>query len=174
MVERVAIVTGDASGIGKAVVEASAGNDYQVVSIDLIEGDHDQSLSSRIDHLQADLLQSSACSQVVRKTLERYGRADILMNKAGFQHVAPISDFLLATWNRMISQMLTVPFLLTRNVWPTMQARAWVRIINMASIHGVVASPCRRAYISAKHGLNGLTKCCALEDGDNGIMPSSI
>ena len=129
---------------------------------------------SKIDAFEADLLQSSVSLQVLRKTLERYGRADILMNKAGFQHVTPISDFLLATWNRMISLILTVPFLLTRNVWPTMQAQAWVRVINMASIHGGVASSCRNAYISAKHGLSGLTKCCALEGGDIGITPRSI
>ena len=129
---------------------------------------------SKIDAFEADLLQSSVCLQVLRKTLERFGRADILVNNAGFQLVAPISDFLVATWNRTISLILTVPVLLTRNVWPAMLAQAWVRVINMASIHGGVASSCRSAYISAKHGLNGLTKCCALEGGDIGITPRSI
>ena len=174
MSQRVAIVTGGASGIGKAIVEALARQDYGVVSADIQKGEFDPALSSRIENVTADLIERSACQHVVQETIQRHKRIDILVNNAGFQHVAPIEEFPEDTWNRMIALMLTAPFLLTRYVWPVMQTQRWGRVINIASIHGVVASPYKSAYISAKHGLIGLTKTTALEGGEYGITVNAI
>ena len=174
MSQRVALVTGGASGIGKAIVEALARQDFRVVSADLQTGDFDSTVSHNIDSISADLVEHSACERIVQETVKRYERIDVLVNNAGFQHVDPIADFPVDTWNRMIALMLTAPFLLTRYVWPVMQSQQWGRIINIASIHGVVASPYKSAYISAKHGLIGLTKCAALEGGEDGITVNAI
>ena len=174
MPQRVAIVTGGASGIGKAIVEALARQQYRVVSADIRPGAYDAAVSDQIESLIADLSQRSACQQVVQETFNRHGRIDVLVNNAGFQHVDPIEDFPEDTWDNMLALMLTAPFLLTRYVWPAMQSQRWGRIINIASIHGVVASPYKSAYISAKHGLIGLTKCTALEGGDYGITVNAI
>ena len=174
MPQRVAIVTGGASGIGKAIVEALARQQYRVISADIQPGAYDSAVSDHIENIVADLTQRSACQRVAEETLDRYGRIDVLVNNAGFQHVDPIEDFPEDTWDNMLALMLTAPFLLTRYVWPAMQSQRWGRIINIASIHGVVASPYKSAYISAKHGLIGLTKCTALEGGDFGITVNAI
>ena len=174
MAQRVAIVTGGASGIGKAIVEALARQGLLVVSADIQTGDYDSAVSGNIDSVNADLVERSACQQVVQETLKQHGRIDVLVNNAGFQHVDPIEDFPEDTWNTMLALMLTAPFLLTRYVWPVMQSQHWGRIVNIASIHGVVASPYKSAYIAAKHGLIGLTKCTALEGGEFGITVNAI
>ncbi len=174
MSQQVAIVTGGASGIGLAIVAALARQDYVVVSADVQAGTDDPALRSNIDSLMVDLTEQSACEHVVQETLKRHGRIDVLVNNAGFQHVDPLENFPEEKWNQMIALMLTAPFLLTRYVWPTMQAQKGGRVINMASIHGVVASPYKSAYIAAKHGLIGLTKCAALEGGCHGITVNAI
>jgi 3-hydroxybutyrate dehydrogenase len=97
-----------------------------------------------------------------------------LVNNAGFQHVSPIEEFPEDTWDKMIAVMLTAPFLLTRYAWPAMKAQRWGRVINIASVHGMVASPFKSAYISAKHGLLGLTRTAALEGGAHGITVNAI
>lgn len=98
----------------------------------------------------------------------------ILVNNAGFQHVSPIETFPEDMWDKMIAVMLTAPFLLTRYAWPAMQAQKWGRVINISSIHGLVASPDKVGYISAKHGLIGLTKTAGLEGGAHGITVNAI
>jgi len=99
---------------------------------------------------------------------------DILVNNAGFQHVSPLDEFPEDRWDEMIGVMLTAPFLLTRYAWPHMRERGWGRVVNMASIHGLVASPNKIGYISAKHGLLGLTRTAALEGGEHGITVNAI
>ncbi|ETN89155.1 3-hydroxybutyrate dehydrogenase [Thermus sp. NMX2.A1] len=99
---------------------------------------------------------------------------DILVNNAGFQHIDPVEEFPLETWQRMIQVMLTAPFQLIKALLPGMKAKGWGRILNIASIHGLVASPYKSAYISAKHGLLGLTKTVALEAGPYGITVNAI
>jgi 3-hydroxybutyrate dehydrogenase len=98
----------------------------------------------------------------------------ILVNNAGFQNVETIEAFPEDVWDRMQAVMLTAPFLLTKYVWPAMRGQRWGRIINLSSIHGLVASPNKVAYISAKHGLVGLTKTAALEGGAYGITANAI
>jgi 3-hydroxybutyrate dehydrogenase len=97
-----------------------------------------------------------------------------LVNNAGYQHVAPIEEFPEDQWERMLALMLTAPFLLTRYCWPAMKKQRWGRIVNIASIHALVASPYKAAYISAKHGLVGLTRTAALEGGELGITVNAI
>jgi len=99
---------------------------------------------------------------------------DILVNNAGFQHIDPVEAFPLETWQAMVQVMLTAPFQLIKALIPGMKAKGWGRIINVASVHGLVASPYKSAYISAKHGLVGLTRTVALETGPYGVTANAI
>nr|WP_290665150.1 3-hydroxybutyrate dehydrogenase [Ardenticatena sp.] len=173
--QRVAIVTGAASGIGLAIAEALAREGHQVVITD-IDAEAGQAVAKRVHGLfvHANLVERAACRRVVDETLAAYGRVDILVNNAGFQHIDPIEAFPEETWETMLAVMLTAPFLLTKYVWPSMKANGWGRIVNIASIHGLVASPFKSAYISAKHGLIGLTRTAALEGGAYGITVNAI
>ena len=175
MSQRTALVTGAASGIGLAVSQALAADGVQVVMADLnqtagqVEADKIGAL-----FVQADLSRQVDCRALVDAALARYGRVDILVNNAGIQHVAPIEEFPEEKWEFMIALMLTAPFRLTKYVWPGMKENNWGRIININSVHGLIASPFKSAYISAKHGMTGLTKTAALEGGKFGITVNSI
>ncbi len=175
MSERIAIVTGAASGIGKAIATALVQNGDSVVIAD-IDQEQGWATATEIDghFVQVDLLQPAACRRLVDETIDRYNRVDILVNNAGFQHIDPIDQFPLEVWENMLAVMLTAPFLLTKYVWSSMQANAWGRIINIASIHGRVASPFKSGYVTAKHGLIGLTRTAALEGGQHGITVNAI
>ena len=175
MSDRVAIVTGGASGIGRAICEALAAHDYRVVIADIDES-AGQALAEQLNarFVRADLSDSAQCTALVAESIEHYGRIDVLVNNGGFQHVSPIEDFPEEKWNAMISVMLTAPFLLTKAVWPYMKAQGGGRIINMASVHSQIASLYKVAYISAKHGLMGLTRTAALEGGPEGITVNAI
>lgn len=175
MDRRVALVTGAASGIGKATAEALTEQGYCVAVVD-VDAKQGQAVSDAVDghFVHADLKSGAHCRRVVDEVLGQYGTIHILVNNAGLQHVAPIEEFLAETWNTLISVMLTAPFLLTKYVWPTMKAQGWGRVINMGSIHSLVASPFKAAYVSAKHGLLGLTRTAALEGGPYGITVNAI
>ena len=175
MSERVAIVTGGASGIGRAVAEALAGGGDKVVIADLNETEGKGVANTIGGHfVKVDLSQRAGCKQLVDETLDQYGGVHILINNAGFQHIDPIEVFPEDTWDKMLAVMLTAPFLLTKYVWGAMKAHGWGRIVNVSSIHGRVASPFKSAYITAKHGLIGLTRTAALEGGENGITVNAI
>lgn len=175
MNSRVAMVTGGASGIGRAIAEALAEQGDQVVIVDL-NREAGESVAARLgaEFLAADLSEGGACRRVVDAALAKHGVVDILVNNAGFQHIDPVEDFPEDVWNRMLGTMLRAPFLLTKYVWSPMKNRGWGRVVNMASIHGMVASPFKSAYVSAKHGLIGLTRTTALEGGPHGITVNAI
>ena len=172
---KVAIVTGGASGIGLACAERLAADGMKVVIADVNEktgSEHAKRLGG--DFVLADLTKREGCKQLVDAALKKHGTVHVLVNNAGYQHVSPIEDFPEDQWERMIFLMLTAPFLLTRYCWPAMKKQKWGRIVNIGSIHALIASPFKAGYISAKHGLVGLTRTASLEGGEHGITVNAI
>jgi len=173
--DKVCIVTGAASGIGLAIAEMFATESAKVVMVDINEAqlkEHCARLGS--NYVVADLSKREDNKKVVEDAVKFYGTVDILVNVAGIQTVSPIEDFPEDKWDFMINLMLTSPFLLTRYSWPYMKENKWGRVVNLNSIHGLVASEFKSAYVSAKHGLAGLTKTAALEGGPLGITVNSV
>lgn len=173
--QQVALITGAASGIGLAAAEALAASGRKVVIAD-INAETGEAVAKRLNGLfvLADLSSAGGCRSLVDATLNHFGRCDILVNNAGIQHVAPIEEFPEEKWSFIINLMLTAPFLLSKYLWPGMRERGWGRIVNINSAHGLRASEFKAAYVSAKHGLSGLTKTAALEGGPQGITVNSI
>lgn len=172
---KICIVTGAASGIGLAVAEAFTNEGAKVVMADINEeGLKEQAKRINGDYKVTDLTKRKDCKDLVDYTLEKHSKVDVLVNVAGIQVVSPIEDFPEDKWDFIMSLMLTAPFLLTKYSWPSMQEQGWGRVINLNSIHGLVASEYKAAYVSAKHGLSGLTKTTALEGGKHGITVNSI
>lgn len=165
------LVTGAGSGIGLAIARAFAREGARVLVHDVRDASR---LAEELGgvYLQADLADPEGVGALGRRAAEM--GVDILVNNAGFQHIAPVEEFPLATWQKMLQVMLTAPFQLTRALLPGMKGRGWGRILNIASIHALVASPFKSAYISAKHGLVGLTRAVALEAGPFGITVNAI
>lgn len=172
---RVAIVTGAASGIGRAIATALTRAGHRTVIADR-NATAAAAVAAELDGLAVavDLAQGDACRDLVAQTVAHYGRVDILVNNAGYQHIAPIDEFPEHVWNHMLAVMLTAPFLLTQAVWPHMKAQRWGRIVNIGSIHSVRASPFKVGYITAKHGLLGLTRTAAREGGEFGITVNAL
>ena len=170
----VALITGGGSGIGKATAETFAKAGLQVIVNDV--DDRGQAVAEAVGgtFLSADLSDMTQVQQLAQSAIDLHGHIDILVNNAGFQHVAPVEQFPESIWVKMIHVMLIAPFQLTKYLVPDMKARGWGRIINISSIHGVVASPHETAYIAAKHGLLGPTKTVALEVAEHGITVNSI
>jgi 3-hydroxybutyrate dehydrogenase len=164
-----ALVTGAASGIGRAIAEDLSAHGACVLLADLNE----TSMAGALFQ-SADVTSREDCRALVDRATHEWGGVDILVNNAGVQHVAPVEEFPEDRWEELIRIMLIAPFLLTRYALPSMYAKNWGRIINMASIHGLVASPYKSAYVSAKHGLLGFTKTVALEAGDKGVTCNAI
>lgn len=172
--QRVVLVTGAASGIGRAIAYAFAGAGARVVVIDVLEaaGEVADEIEGRF--VRADLSDTAGIKEICKRVIELEGRVDILVNNAGLQHVAPVDEFPDEKWEGLIKILLVAPFHLTKQLVPGMKERGWGRIINISSIHGLVASPYKSAYVSAKHGLVGLTKSVALEVGEYGITVNAI
>lgn len=174
-----ALVTGGASGIGLAIARELAGGGADVVLSDVSEGALRDVASSipRAVAIAADL----SLREDVRALAKGAGAIDILVNNAGLQHVSPIDEFEEAKWDKLLDVMLTAPFLLIRALIPGMYARSWGRVLNVGSVHSLIASAYKSAYVSAKHGLVGLTKTVALEAAArsqgvtvNAICPSYV
>ena len=173
---RVALVTGGASGIGRAIARELATRGARVAVVDL-DGEAATTVAAELPGglaLACDVSDTDACESVVRQVHETLGSVDILVNDAGLQHVSPIETFPIERWRYLIDVMLVAPFVLTRAVLPGMRTRGWGRIINMGSIHSLIASPNKSAYTAAKHGILGLTRATALEAGPNGITVNAI
>lgn len=169
------IVTGGANGIGKSISKRLAEEGHSIVIADVNEDDG-LSVAKQVDGLfvHSDLTDRRACKKLIEVAYKEFGSVDILVNNAGFQHISPVAEFDEDKWEQMISLMLTAPFLLTKYAWPFMKSNKWGRVINMASVHAQVASLNKVGYISAKHGLIGLTKTAALEGGELGITVNAI
>jgi 3-hydroxybutyrate dehydrogenase len=174
--EKCALVTGAASGIGQAVAEGLGAQGVRVLVSDLDEKGA-RAVAERIPGAiaqRADVSSREDCRALVARAEQEWGRLDILVNNAGLQHVSPVEDFPEDKWEQLIRIMLVGPFLLTKYALPHMYARKWGRILNISSLHGVVASPYKSAYVSAKHGLMGLTKTVALEAADKGVTVNAL
>ncbi|MFC5788242.1 3-hydroxybutyrate dehydrogenase [Agromyces tardus] len=165
---RRAIVTGGASGIGLACAEALAGAGAHVTIADL-NGDAARGVAERLggDAWAVDLGDTAALA-------EHELDVDILVNNAGLQHVRPIEEFEPERFSLLLRVMLEAPFLLIRAALPGMYERGFGRVINVSSVHGLRASPYKAAYVSAKHGLEGLSKVTALEGGPHGVTSNCV
>jgi 3-hydroxybutyrate dehydrogenase len=160
---RRALVTGGASGIGAACARELAARGAHVTVADL-DGDGAQAVADEVggEAWVVDLSDTRALDGLALET-------DVLVNNAGIQRVNPIQDFVPDDFRLIHRIMLEAPFLLVRAALPGMYERGWGRVINVSSVHGLVASPFKSAYVSAKHGLEGLSKVTALEGGEHGV-----
>jgi 3-hydroxybutyrate dehydrogenase len=173
---RVALVTGGGSGIGAAIAAALTDDGARVAVAD-VAPDAAEAVASRLDGAiarRADVADAAECRDVVRSVLDETGRLDILVNNAGLQFVSPLVDFPEDRWEYLIRVMLVGPFHLTKAVLPGMLERRWGRIVNIGSVHSMVASPNKSAYIAAKHGLLGLTRATAVEAARSGVTVNLV
>ena len=166
---KAALVTGAASGIGRAVAERLETDGIDVLAVDL-RPDPDGPGTP----FEADLTEASSNEAAVNEALNRFGRLDVIVANAGIQHVSPIEEFPVDKWNTIVALLLTSPFLLARYSWPALKESGAGRFIAIASVHGLVASPYKAAYISAKHGVVGLCKTLALEGAGHGITANAV
>ncbi len=173
---RAAIVTGAASGIGTAIATDLAAQGARVLFADISveEGERVAADFSTGAFQRADIAKQSDCDALVARAVRDFGGVDILVNNAGLQHVAPVEEFPVETWERLVRVMLFGAFYLTRAALPHMYAKGWGRIVNIASVHGLVASPYKSAYVAAKHGLVGFTKAVALEAAEKGVTVNAV
>jgi len=162
-------VTGAASGIGRAVAGALVDAGAQVLAVDL-EPDPD----GPGEPFAADLTTRAGNRAAVERALAAFGGLDTIVANAGFQHVAPVAEFDEDRWDALLALLLTSPFLLARYGWDALAAGGRGRFIAVASAHGLVASPFKAGYVSAKHGVLGLVKTLALEGADQGITATAI
>ncbi len=167
---RSAIVTGAASGIGAAIAAQFERDGIDVLAVDL------EPVQSRSGNsFAADLTTREGNQGAVDAALERFGRLDIIVANAGFQHVAPIAEFPEDRWDALLALLLTSPFLLAKYGWPALlDAPDGGRFVVIASAHALAASPFKAGYVAAKHGVLGLVKTLALEGADHGLSATAI
>ncbi|HYY04008.1 MAG TPA: SDR family NAD(P)-dependent oxidoreductase [Gaiellaceae bacterium] len=156
---KVALVTGAASGIGRAIAGRLTTDSWNVHAVDVADG---------------DLTTRDANRAVVEAALERFGRLDAVVANAGFQHVAPVAEFPEERWDALVALLLTSPFLLAKYAWDALAASGDGRFLAVGSVHGLVASPFKAGYVAAKHGLLGLVKVLALEGAEVGISAAAL
>ncbi len=179
---KVAVVTGSTSGIGLGIARqlAAAGADLMIngfgepAAVEALRNELAATHGVRVAYHGADLSDAAQAAELVEDTARELGRVDVLVNNAGIQHVAPVHEFPVERWNAVLAINLSAVFLTTRAALPGMLGRKWGRIINIASVHGLVASLHKAAYVSAKHGVIGLTKTVALETAGTGITCNAI
>lgn len=171
---KTALVTGAASGIGKAIAERFAAEGARVIVNDVSAAGREVAESIGGAFILADLADADQTRALAEQAIRVHGGVDVLVNNAGVQHVSPIEAFPDEEWERMLRIMLTAPFLLTKRLLPGMAERGWGRIVNMSSVHGLIASPNKSAYIAAKHGVVGLTKAAAVEAGPRGVTVNAV
>ncbi|MBT9245138.1 3-hydroxybutyrate dehydrogenase [Gemmobacter fulvus] len=173
-----AVITGSNSGIGLGIAEELAKAGADVVINSFTDRDEDHALAARlaadygvtVRYIAADMSKGDDC----RALIEKAGGCDILVNNAGIQHVAPVDEFPVDKWNAIIAINLNSAFHTTAVALPGMRAKGWGRVVNIASAHGLTASPFKSAYIAAKHGVVGLSKTVALETAGQGITCNAV
>lgn len=179
---RAILVTGSTSGIGQAIAKkfATIGYDVALNSFESVAeaasciGEVEGAATARVAYFQADLADPAQSGALVGRVTETFGRLDVLVNNAGVQKVSPVEDLPPADWDRIRSISLDSAFHTIRSALPGMVRRGWGRIINIASAHGLRASPFKSAYVATKHGVVGLTKTVALETAEKGITANAI
>ncbi|MGH2777302.1 MAG: SDR family oxidoreductase [Actinomycetota bacterium] len=164
-----AIVTGAASGIGRAVGQRLTDEGWQVLAVDL-----QPDPAGPGDAHEADLTTREGNRSAIEDAVRRYGGIDAVIANAGFQHVSPVEDFDEDKWDALISVLLTSPFLLAKYAWGELKKSDAGRFVAIASAHALVASPFKAAYVSAKHGVMGLVKTLALEGAADGIRATAV
>lgn len=177
-----ALVTGSTSGIGLAIAKALAACGCNLVITGFGDAAQIQALTESLAkqhdiqaaYIPADAARPADIRSLIAASIQRFGAIDILINNVGIQHVAPLDEFPDEQWDRVIAVNLSAAFHATKAVLPSMKAKRWGRIINVASAHGLVASVGKGAYVAAKHGLVGLTKVVALENAPFGITANAV
>lgn len=178
---KVALVTGSTSGIGLAIARALAEKGASVILNGF--GDFESAKreasevargGARVGYHGADMSREHDVAAMMTYAAQEFGGVDVLVNNAGIQHVAKIEDFPVDKWNAILAINLTSAFHTTRLALPHMKAKNWGRIVNVASVHGLVASAEKSAYVAAKHGLVGLTKVTALETAKTGVTCNAL
>ncbi len=176
------IVTGSTSGIGLGIASALAAQGCNVmlngfgdaVQIERLRAGLAAEHKVTVLYSSADMSRPQEVAAMVDQVARRFGTVDVLVNNAGIQHVAAVEDFPVDKWDQILAVNLSSAFHATRIALPGMKARKWGRIINVASAHGLVASPFKSAYVAAKHGVVGLTKTVALETAGSGVTCNAI
>ena len=179
---KTAVITGSTSGIGQAIAEAFAREGASLMlngfgdnaAIEALRARLEKESGARAIYDAADMTRPAEIAAMIRRAAAELGAVDILVNNAGIQHVAPVDEFPEDKWDAIIAVNLSSAFHATKHAVPHMKKKRWGRIINMASAHGLVASPNKSAYIASKHGINGFTKAVALEVAEHGIRVNSI
>ncbi len=179
---KVALITGSTSGIGLGIATGLAARGCQVVlngfgdaaEIERIRAGLSEEHGVEVIYSGADMSKTEEIEKLAVTAQEQLGGLDIVVNNAGIQHVSPIEEFPPAKWDAILAINLSSAFHITRLAVPGMKAKSWGRIVNIASAHGLVASPFKAAYVAAKHGLVGLTKTVALEVAESGITCNAI
>jgi 3-hydroxybutyrate dehydrogenase len=175
---KTALVTGSTSGIGLGIAKALAAQGANIVLNGFGDAEGPKAeiaaLGVKVAYHGADMSKAGEIEDMMKFAAAQFGRVDILVNNAGIQHVARIEDFPTERWDAIVAINLTSAFHTTRLALPAMRAANWGRIINVASVHGLVASAEKSAYVAAKHGIVGLTKVTALENATTGVTCNAI
>jgi 3-hydroxybutyrate dehydrogenase len=175
---KTALVTGSTSGIGLGIAKALAEQGANIMMNGFGEKDaamaEVKAFGVEVDYHGADMSKPAEIEAMMQAAEKRFGAVDILVNNAGIQHVANVEDFPVDRWDAIIAINLSSAFHTTRLALPGMKQRNWGRIINLASVHGLVASAQKSAYVAAKHGIVGLTKVTALETAQTGVTCNAI
>jgi 3-hydroxybutyrate dehydrogenase len=177
-----ALVTGSTSGIGRGIAEIFAREGANVMLNGLGDAGEIERLRAglakehgvKVLYSAADMSKPAEIAAMVQEAVKAFGRVDILVNNAGIQHVAPVDEFPIEKWDAIIAINLSSAFHATRAALPGMKQAKWGRVINIASAHGLVASPYKSAYVAAKHGIVGFTKTVALEVAEQGVTSNAI
>ncbi|QHQ34700.1 3-hydroxybutyrate dehydrogenase [Algicella marina] len=179
---KTAVITGSNSGIGLGIAEELAKLKINVVINSFTDTDEDHELAKKISdetgaqakYIKADMSKGDECRALVEKAVEAFGKVDILVNNAGIQHVEAIGTFPPEKWDAIIAINLSSSFHTAAAAVPLMRENGWGRVVNIASAHGLTASPFKSAYVAAKHGVVGLSKVIALETAEDPITCNAI